>query len=499
MKRVLSIMLIILLTFLMILQAGGLVGIKADAVWQKIGTGFYDVYGMMHVNGTVYNNNIVVDPLNSDHLIMTAFMGSSRQSFDGGKTWEEIKVDDSFKSYDNTKNMLTTRIYLIEDWWYFNSWGSIYKTQDFKKYIQIVDFKDTCIDDFWTDGVVFYAGMRPGIGSNANCFFRSLDSGKTWENLSNGIKFALKDYPGYLGVTEIVVYKDKLFVGDEVSWWLRSINKGDSFEKIMEEDTDKTGYPILPLVIVNGYLWSFTRVDSGKINIMRSEDGVNWELLFKDSHFLLGSFRVDNRGVIYAISYIKNTVSICYSVDGGRSWILYNKGLSDSDFDLKLYSALMIRPAEDKLYLITKEGVYVNSLPPLSIVINLQIGNPYMTVNSVSQEIDPGRETKPVIENSRTLVPIRAIVESLGGSIEWEEKERKVTIMFANKTVELWIGKSMAKVDDIDTPIDPVNTKVVPVIINSRTMLPLRFVTENLGCDVQWDGTTKTVTITYMP
>jgi len=45
--------------------------------------------------------------------------------------------------------------------------------------------------------------------------------------------------------------------------------------------------------------------------------------------------------------------------------------------------------------------------------------------------------------------------------------------------------------------IDPDNPKVVPEIINSRTMLPLRFVTENLGCDVQWDGSTKTITIKY--
>ncbi|MGB9808516.1 MAG: stalk domain-containing protein [Caldanaerobacter sp.] len=36
-------------------------------------------------------------------------------------------------------------------------------------------------------------------------------------------------------------------------------------------------------------------------------------------------------------------------------------------------------------------------------------------------------------------------------------------------------------------------------MINGRTMLPLRFVAENLGCDVQWDGTTKTITITYKP
>ena len=57
----------------------------------------------------------------------------------------------------------------------------------------------------------------------------------------------------------------------------------------------------------------------------------------------------------------------------------------------------------------------------------------------------------------------------------------------------------MAKVNGVNTPIDPLNPKVVPLIINSRTMLPLRFVTENLGCTVDWDGTTKTITITYQP
>jgi len=46
-------------------------------------------------------------------------------------------------------------------------------------------------------------------------------------------------------------------------------------------------------------------------------------------------------------------------------------------------------------------------------------------------------------------------------------------------------------------PIDSTNPKVVPLILNSRTMLPLRFVAESLGADVQWDGSTRTITITY--
>ena len=133
------------------------------------------------------------------------------------------------------------------------------------------------------------------------------------------------------------------------------------------------------------------------------------------------------------------------------------------------------------------------------IVITLQPNNPYMTVNGVKQEIDPGRGTKPVIipKWGRTVVPIRAIVEALGGSIGWDGKERKVTINLNGTTIELWIGKPKARVNGEMKWIDPNNHDVKPIIVNGRTMLPLRFVAENLGCQVQWDPNTKTITITY--
>ncbi len=63
--------------------------------------------------------------------------------------------------------------------------------------------------------------------------------------------------------------------------------------------------------------------------------------------------------------------------------------------------------------------------------------------------------------------------------------------------IESWTGKSIAKVNGFNAPIDSDNHKVVPMIINGRTMLPVRFVAENLGCRVDWDSKTKTVTITY--
>ena len=113
-------------------------------------------------------------------------------------------------------------------------------------------------------------------------------------------------------------------------------------------------------------------------------------------------------------------------------------------------------------------------------------------VNGVKKEIDPGRGTVPVIIKGRTLVPIRAIIEELGGTIDWDNNTKKVTIKFKNKTIELWIDKTIAKVDGLIAELD-----VAPQIINGRTMLPIRFVTEELGCSVDWNDKTKTITITY--
>ena len=146
-------------------------------------------------------------------------------------------------------------------------------------------------------------------------------------------------------------------------------------------------------------------------------------------------------------------------------------------------------------------GVKTESAPAEQTVIKLQPDNEMMLVNGVSKEIDPGRGTKPVIipKWSRTVVPIRAIVEALGGTIEWDGVARKVTIHFNGTTIELWIDNPKARVNGTAKWIDENNHDVKPIIVNSRTMLPLRFVAENLGCKVEWDASTRTITITYTP
>ncbi|HZL83300.1 MAG TPA: stalk domain-containing protein [Candidatus Deferrimicrobium sp.] len=126
-------------------------------------------------------------------------------------------------------------------------------------------------------------------------------------------------------------------------------------------------------------------------------------------------------------------------------------------------------------------------------VLVLRVGLPTMKVGSSSIVLD----APPVIVEGRTLIPIRAIIESLGGTVAWDADSRTVTISLDGTKLNLVIGKSSALVNGKSTPIDSTNPKVVPQILNSRTMLPLRFVAESLGADVQWEASTQTITITY--
>lgn len=125
--------------------------------------------------------------------------------------------------------------------------------------------------------------------------------------------------------------------------------------------------------------------------------------------------------------------------------------------------------------------------------LTLRIGSPVMTVNGAAVTLD----TAPIIIESRTLVPIRAVVEALGGTVSWDDSARRVGITLGGTDLSLVIGQPQAILNGAPTPIDPDNPRIVPRIINGRTLLPLRFVAESLGADVQWRAETQTVIVTW--
>ncbi len=122
------------------------------------------------------------------------------------------------------------------------------------------------------------------------------------------------------------------------------------------------------------------------------------------------------------------------------------------------------------------------------VVVSIRINDPQMTVNGVQEEIDPGRGTVPIIQNSRTLVPIRAIVEAFGGQAAWEESSRRVTLTMEEDVVCLTIDSTTAYCNNRAETLE-----TAPVIINGRTLLPLRFVAESFNLGVGWDGSTQQV------
>ena len=129
--------------------------------------------------------------------------------------------------------------------------------------------------------------------------------------------------------------------------------------------------------------------------------------------------------------------------------------------------------------------------PRHTMVLTIDIKT--MTVDSARVVLD----APAAIVEDRTLVPLRAVVEHLGGSIVWDAKTRQVTLKARGTTIILTIGKSTALVNGKSLAIDPKNSKVVPVLSSSRTMLPLRFVSENLGLQVGWDAETRTITVNW--
>jgi len=131
---------------------------------------------------------------------------------------------------------------------------------------------------------------------------------------------------------------------------------------------------------------------------------------------------------------------------------------------------------------------------PSKIVVRIYVNRTDFYVNNVRHQLDAA----PINLHSRVMLPIRAVVEALGGNVTWDAAEQKVTAVLANNTVEVWVGNNRGRVNGQWQQIDADNPLVKPVIVPpGRTMLPVRFITTNLGCDILWNGTLQEVKITY--
>ena len=92
-------------------------------------------------------------------------------------------------------------------------------------------------------------------------------------------------------------------------------------------------------------------------------------------------------------------------------------------------------------------------------------------------------DTVPVIQLRRTIVPISFVAEKLGATVEWDETTRTVTILLDDQELSLTIGELSPGMD------------IPAQIINGRTMVPLRFISESLGAIVNWNPDARTIEV----
>jgi len=101
-----------------------------------------------------------------------------------------------------------------------------------------------------------------------------------------------------------------------------------------------------------------------------------------------------------------------------------------------------------------------------------------------------GLDMPPVLLYDYTLVPARAVLELMGAEVIWQDAAQEITVSLEKDTVKLKINDTAARVNDtlIDMP-------VAAMLINEKTMIPLRFVADNLNFLVNWDDSSRTVYI----
>ncbi len=126
-----------------------------------------------------------------------------------------------------------------------------------------------------------------------------------------------------------------------------------------------------------------------------------------------------------------------------------------------------------------KLGDYTVLLSDALVKMEITVGETDYSVNGKENTLD----VPPMIINGRTMVPIRFITETLGGEAFWEASSKTVKIVLDENVVTMVIGQTT---EDMD---------VAPVIVNGRTLVPLRYISESFDAQVDWNQDTRSISI----
>jgi len=113
----------------------------------------------------------------------------------------------------------------------------------------------------------------------------------------------------------------------------------------------------------------------------------------------------------------------------------------------------------------------------VSLNIVLQVDEPTAKVNLEEVNLD----APPQFVDGSTMVPIRFITASLGAEVRYDSGPQQITIVLGARAIRLWVGRSEAEVDGAT-----MRLAAPPVVVNGRTLVPLRFISEAFGARVDY-------------
>ena len=321
--------------------------------------------------------------------------------------------------------------------------------------------------------------------------FVSKDNGKTWEEIQYDIVSvcrANQDVGYALDGKTIYVTKDR----------------GQTFEKLVEANTPYVVKADLfdeNTVWYGGYNGVVYKNTNGNITAYGKENGLKTD---KGIQVAITEITQDPSDKNHLICGGKNTKEgmkspgIYETYDGGENWILVPgmKGILN-------LNSITFSTVSDEVFVGTcSNGFIIYDYKTFKKWYegNLEwtkddeyiIPNMY-TDGRIRVKIESdiiGFDSQPFMENDRTFVPMRKIFEKLGATIKWDDASQTVMGTKGNTVVKLTIGSDKAYVNGEEKTLD-----AVPQLRNERTMIPLRFVAEALGCRVDWNESNNLVII----
>ena len=143
---------------------------------------------------------------------------------------------------------------------------------------------------------------------------------------------------------------------------------------------------------------------------------------------------------------------------------------------------------KDKLVLWTNERLIEYDMADIEDVLNEKCPSdtPYIEFNGNIL----GFDVPPIIEDGSTLVPMRFLFEQMGADVEWDSETQTATATLDNKAVTFSIDNVNARINN-----KPAKMDVPARLVNGKTMVPLRFLSENMGYDVDWDADSRTAIV----